>query len=155
MVLGFTIASEDAAGDIARGLIDQMCAELGARYGTPPSPFSAADVSAPRTAFLIVRRGSEPIGCGALRRLDDETAEIKRMFVVPSSRRQGIARLLLMELERTAAQFGYRSLRLETGVQQPEAIALYESRGFTRIPAFGPYAGNPISVCFEKVLAAG
>jgi putative acetyltransferase len=149
-----SIIPEDPGGDVARSLIDQLCSELSARYGTPPSPFSAADVRAPRTAFLVVRHCGRPIGCGAIRRLDDDTAEIKRMFVVPSSRRQGIARRLLVELERSAAQFGYRALRLETGVQQPEAIALYESRGFTRIPAFGPYVGNPVSVCFEKVLAA-
>jgi putative acetyltransferase len=148
-----TFTPEDAGGEIARRLIEQMCSELSARYGTPPSPFSAADTSAPRTTFLVVRHGSEPVGCGALRRLDDDTAELKRMYVAAAARRRGIARRLLAELERCAVQFGYRAIRLETGLQQPEAIALYESGGYTRIPAFGSYVGNPISVCFEKLLA--
>ncbi len=102
--------------------------------------------------FLIARIESEPVGCGAIRRLDDDTAEVKRMYVVPSARRRGIARRLLAELERRAAEFGYRTLRLETGDLQIEAIALYESCAWGRIEAFGEYVGSPISVCFEKHL---
>ena len=87
-----------------------------------------------------------------MRPLDAESAEVKRMYVVKSARRKGIGRALLAELERQARGFGYRILRLETGNRQPEAVALYESCGFNRIPAFGKYIGNPVSICYEKAV---
>jgi GNAT superfamily N-acetyltransferase len=134
-------------------LIHDLCVEMSVRYGAPPSPFSLAEASAPRTVFLVARVNEEPVGCGALRRFDDHTAEIKRMYVAPAGRRQGTARRILAELERYAQEFGYRTIRLETGIRQPEAQQLYESMGFRRIAAFGPYVGNPTSVCFEKVVS--
>ena len=105
-----------------------------------------------RTVFLVVRLGGQPVGCGALRQIDEDTAEIKRMYVAPAGRRQGMARRILIELERRALSFGYRAIRLETGIRQPEAQHLYESLGYQRIAGFGPYIGNPTSVCYEKVL---
>jgi GNAT superfamily N-acetyltransferase len=148
-----TLAADDAGGDTAQQLIHELCAELSQRYGTPPSPFSPSDVLAPRTAFLIARLGTWPVGCGALRRIDDTAAEIKRMYVAPAGRRRGIARRILAELERRAADFGYLAVRLETGIHQHEAIGLYEASGYRRIPAFGHYVGSAISVCYEKALS--
>ena len=149
-----SITSEDPVGETAQLLVAELCAEMAGRYGAAPSPFSLVEAAAPRTVFLVARRGDEPVGCGALRRFDDETAEIKRMYVTPAARRRGIARRILAALERYAHEFHYRTIRLETGVRQPEAQALYESMGFRRIAAFGPYIGNPTSVCFEKTLTA-
>ena len=149
------IEPADPVGEIARQLIQDLCAEMSGRYGTAPSPFSSSEAAAERTVFLVARLDGQPVGCGALRRIDDDTAEIKRMYVAPAGRRQGIARLILVELERHAAGFGYRAIRLETGVRQPEAQLLYEALGYQRIAAFGPYAGNPTSVCFEKKLEDG
>jgi len=147
-----TLELADAGGPVARQLIDDLCAELSQRYGTPPSPFSPADAMAPRTAFVVARQGAQPVGCGALRRIDETSAEIKRMYVAPAVRRGGLARRILLELERQAATFGYRIVRLETGIHQPEAVSLYESCGYHRIAAFGQYVGSPISVCYEKSL---
>jgi len=73
------------------------------------------------------------------------------MYVAPAVRRRGIARRMLGELERRAANFGYRVLRLETGNRQPEAISLYESYGFQRIAPYGKHANDPLSICFEKL----
>jgi putative acetyltransferase len=84
--------------------------------------------------------------------MDEQCAEVRRMYVAPSLRRKGIGRQLLATLERIALQFGYSTLRLETGVRQAEAIALYESRGFYRIPAYGVHVDDPLSICFEKKL---
>ena len=147
------ISLEDAGGEVARRLIHDLCSQMSERYGTPPSPFSPEDTAASRSAFLVARLGDEPVGCGALRRLDDSAAEIKRMYVAPTARRQGIARRILRELESQAMGFGYRFVRLETGVLQHEAVALYEACGYRRIPAFGHYIGSPISICYEKALA--
>jgi GNAT superfamily N-acetyltransferase len=87
-----------------------------------------------------------------VRELDAQVGEIKRMFVRPAWRRKGIARMILSELERHARKRGYQRLRLETAAGQPEAIALYGSSAYARIPSFGEYIGNPASICFEKRL---
>jgi putative acetyltransferase len=145
-----TVAIDDPNGEVATHLIHGLCAELSARYGIPPSPFSPSDALGPRTAFVVATLAGQPIGCGALRRIDEATAEIKRMYVVPSGRRRGIARCILHVLEDLAADFHYRAIRLETGLQQPEAIGLYESSGYHRIAAYSHHIRDPRSVCFEK-----
>jgi GNAT superfamily N-acetyltransferase len=79
-------------------------------------------------------------------------AEIKRMYTAPTARRQGVSRSLLVRLEATAAELGYRRIQLETGLAQPEAMALYESHGWRRITPYGHYQHSPQSVCFAKDL---
>ncbi len=149
-----TITAESPGAPAGVQLVREMCLEIEARYGSLPSPFFPEEAQAPRTTFLVARWHGEPVGCGALRRLDDSAVELKRMYVAPSGRRKGIARRLLRALEKAAAGFGDRVLRLETAAEFPEAIALYESSGYARIPAFGRYADNPRSICFEKTLPA-
>jgi N-acetylglutamate synthase-like GNAT family acetyltransferase len=89
-----------------------------------------------------------------LRSATAQTAEIKRMYVVPDLRGQGIARRLLTALEAESTALGIARLVLETGARQPEALALYERAGFARIPAFGEYVDSPLSVCMAKQLAS-
>ena len=144
------VTTDDPNGEVATRLIQDLCLELSLRYGTPPSPFFPDEALAPRTAFVVARLGGQPIGCGALRRIDETTAEVKRMYVAPDGRRTGIARRILQVLEDLAADFNYRAIRLETGLEQPEAIGLYESSGYHRIAAYGHHIGDPRSVCFEK-----
>jgi putative acetyltransferase len=146
------IETDDPIGETARKLIHDLCTEMSRRYGTPPSPFSPAEAAAPRAAFLVARLDGQPVGCGAIRRIDDATAEVKRMYVAPAGRRKGIARSILAGLERRAIDFGYQAIRLETGVLQPEAQRLYESCGYRRVAAFSHYVDNPTSVCYEKIL---
>ncbi len=149
---GVSIGPDDPLGETAQKLIEAMCVELSERYGAPPSPFSSAEAGAGLGVFLVALMDQQPIGCGALRRIDDKIVEVKRMYVAPSARRKGVARSILNELERRAAGFGYTAIRLETGVRQPEAQRLYESLGFQRIPPFGKYVSDPMSVCYEKLL---
>lgn len=95
----------------------------------------------------------EPVGCGGVCVEDGAgPAEVRRMYVVPVARGLGISRRILSALEQEARELGRERLRLETGIDQPEAIGLYESSGFERIPNFGPYVGEARSVCFEKLL---
>ncbi len=108
---------------------------------------------AARECYLVARHHDEVVGCGALRRIDDTTAEVWRMFVTPPARRAGVARALLARLEAQARAFGYRRLVLETGVHQRPAIALYRSAGWRRVVAWGPHAGDAGSACFGKTLA--
>ena len=87
------------------------------------------------------------VGCGAFKEFDQETVEIKRMFVLPHQRGQGIAGKILNELEQWARELNYSSCVLETGKKQPEAIALYQKAGYTLIPNYGQYINVATSVC--------
>lgn len=147
-----TISGEDPIGETAQKLIQELCAEMSGRYGAPPSPFSPSEAGAAGTIFLVARLGGRPAGCAALRRIDHETAEVKRMYVAPFGRRKGIARRILAQLEQHARDFGYRTICLETGILQPEAQRLYESCGYRHIASFGGYSGHPTSICYEKVI---
>ena len=150
------LSAESPLSDAASQLIRELSADIVRRYAElgqdGSGSFSPNDVLVPRSVFLVARLEGQPVGCAALRPLDADAAEVKRMYVAPSARRKGVGRQLLAELERMAGGFGYRILRLETGNRQPEAVALYESCGFLRIPAFGKYIGNPVSICYEKAV---
>lgn len=74
------------------------------------------------------------------------------MYTTPEGRGKGIATLVLTALETWANELHYNTCVLETGKRQPEATALYEKAGYTRIPNYGPYAGIENSLCFEKKL---
>jgi len=108
----------------------------------------------PAGSFIIARFGDEPIGCGALRALTAEVAEIEGLFVKRAARRLGVGKLLLTQLERLAAVWPFRRLRVEACVLHPAAITLCEHAGYRRIPNYGRHADNPFSVCYEKELSA-
>ena len=108
-----------------------------------------------RSAFVVAWLDEKSVGCGALRQVDEDTVEVKRMYVVPEARRRGIARRILAELERLAAGFDYRRIILETGTFQPEALALYAAAGYRTTTRYGRYVDNPEAQCFAKLLGRG
>ena len=131
-------------------------AELRARYdgaAEPGVPPSAADLS----LVLLARDDAGAVlGCGALRQLTPDAAELKRMYVVPAARGRGVSKVLLAALEDAARDRGWTTLRLETGPRQPEAIALYSGAGYRPIDPFGAYAGDSDatdSLFFERALS--
>ena len=101
---------------------------------------------------LVAYNGDKVVGCGAIKPHDDQTMEVKRMYTQPEQRGKGIASIILKALETWAAELGYKKCLLETGIKQPEAIALYKKNQYQIIPNFGQYAGVENSVCFEKQL---
>ena len=101
---------------------------------------------------VVAYLDGEAVACGAFRPYDEQSVEIKRMFVWPEHRGKGIARAVLQAVENWAAEEGYQRCILETGQKQPEAINLYHSSGYHDIPNFGQYAGVENSVCMEKIL---
>src|SRR5262249_27401869 len=105
-----------------------------------------------RGAFLIAWRTAKPIGCGAIRRIEERTGELKRMYVVPEERGRGIGWGILQALEGEARTLGISRVVLETGIRQREALALYERAGFLRIALFGEYVASPLSICMAKEL---
>lgn len=137
----------------------EVQAEYGRLYGGSGdiSPIEDQHFAPPRGLFLVLELEGEAAAMGGWRRggpQGESDAEIKRMFVRDSYRRRGLARVVLAELERTAAEAGLRRLVLETGTQQPEAIALYRSAGYLDEPAFGFYAAYDDSVHLAKVLSS-
>jgi putative acetyltransferase len=99
---------------------------------------------------ILAWENNEAVGCGALRAYTDDTMEVKRMFVPLQHRRKGIASVVLSELENWCRELGYQKCILETGRNQPEAIAMYKRNQYKIIPNFGKYIGVENSVCFEK-----
>ncbi|HUJ91493.1 MAG TPA: GNAT family N-acetyltransferase [Gaiellaceae bacterium] len=140
-------------------LVDAQQAEMRGRYDGEadigPTREAAMFVE-PDGVFLVVRDGAgRAIGCGGIARFDESRGEVKRMYVVPEARGRGLGRELLVALEAEAARLGYRSLVLETGDRQPEALGLYTAFGYERIPCYGIYAARELSMCFEKSLVPG
>lgn len=145
--------------DAAR-LVTEVQAEYVARYGSPDeTPLEPGYFDLPDGSFFVGYRDGIPVATGAWRRRTDVnalgsllTAEIKRMYVVPAMRGQGLARAMLAHLERTARAEGIEVMVLETGLRQPEAIALYESSGYEPVPGFGFYKDAPLSRCMARRL---
>ena len=102
--------------------------------------------------FLVARVDGQAVGCGALMLGQLEYAEVKRMYVKPEARRLGVGAVILQELEALAKQESRSCIRLETGVDQPEALALYRRAGYVECGPFGDYAPDPLSVFMEKEL---
>lgn len=102
--------------------------------------------------FYVLRAGGVPAGCGGLKVFAGDYAEVKRMYVRPQFRGRQYGERLLTHLAAEARAQGIALLRLETGIHQHAAIALYERFGFRRIPPFGPYFPDPLSLCFELAL---
>lgn len=152
-----TVARADIRSPRALALIHALDAELLGRYPEPGAnhfEVDAEEVAPGRGAFLIAARAGEAVGCGAVRRIEPGTGEIKRMYVSPAARGAGVGRAVLAALEAEARALGLARLLLETGVRQPEAIALYERAGFSRTGPFGDYEDHPLSVFMGKDLGA-
>jgi putative acetyltransferase len=139
--------------------VTALCAaqqeEMRGRYG------GVADIGPTREAsmfvepdgvFVVIRDGVRAIACGGICRFDDTRAELKRMYVVPEARGQGLGRRVLVELEEHARALGYAGIVLETGDRQPESVGLYVSAGFERMPCYPPYSERALSLCFQKQL---
>jgi GNAT superfamily N-acetyltransferase len=150
--VGWTI--EERTWDDPAGVALRLAqrAELDERYGCDDHEPGGAPPASEIDVFLIASRDGVAVGCGALRRLDDHSAEIKRMYVAPGSRGSGVASAVLDALEAAARERGWTTMRLETGSEQPDAIRFYRREGYREIPLYGKYVGSPISLCFEKRL---
>ncbi len=153
--MSIAIGREPLDGTAACALIAALNGELLARYpeeGAAHFRLDLAEVAPGRGAFLVARQGGDPIGCGAVRRLDAEAAEVKRMYVVPAARGRRVGAAILGALEAEARLLGVVRLVLETGERQPESLALYRRTGFVAIPRFGEYVDSPLSLCMAKAL---
>ena len=127
--------------EVVRPLLTGLAEEYDARYGenTEMARTTEGEFDPPSGLFVVLMDGAVTASGGGFRRHDATTCEVKRMWTHPGYRRQGLARRVLAALEEAAAEAGYARLILETGPRQPEAAAMYEARGYTRIGFYGPY----------------
>ena len=145
--------------DVER-FVTALLQEMADRYDDDPDTIERTDEAA---AFvLLLDDDGTPLGSGAVQRLSKSKAdaavdhgEVKRVYVVPEARGRGLSRLLMSALVDLARDLGYTWLQLETGDVQPEAIGLYESSGWTRVPNYGQYESDPRSLCFGLRIARG
>ncbi len=133
-------------------LIDLLNAELRERYGKQQEFFNHFNRLSTIRYALVAFDGDKPVGTGAIREYSPDTMEVKRMFVLPNRRGEGIASTVLSELERWTRELGFKKCILETGSKLPEAVNLYKKRGYSVIPNYGQYEGIKDSICFEKLL---
>ena len=140
---------------VAQHLVEQVQQEYVARYGgRDAAVVEPAEFLPPRGIFLVAEVDGVPAGCGAWRALSSGVAEIKRVYVEPGFRRRGLAQLIVAELEEGAARAGRGSVVLNTGHEQPEALALYADLGYVPVSGYGIYVCEPGAVFLGKELPA-
>ncbi len=133
-------------------LVKELDKELAVRDGNEHAFYAQYNKLTLIKHAVVAYFGETPVGCGAIKEYSPAVMEVKRMYVPLAHRSQGIASLVLKELEKWARELGYKKCILETGLKQPEAIRLYEKSGYKRIPNYGQYSGVENSVCYEKAI---
>lgn len=134
-------------------LVKHLDAELAERDGEE-HPFYVQYNKIDKIKYVVVAfEDSKPVSCGAIKKYDKNTMEVKRMYTLRENRGKGIATKVLAELEKWAGELSYKKCILETGKKQPEAIAVYRKNGYKIIPNYGQYTGVKNSVCFEKEIS--
>lgn len=133
-------------------LIEQLDDELAVTDGEDHAFYDQFNKLDKIKHAVIIYEEGEPVGCGAIKNYAPGLMEIKRMYVKKNSRGRGYASALLKELEEWASQLSCDRCILETGINQPEAIALYKKNGYSVISNYGQYEGVEKSICFEKFL---
>jgi putative acetyltransferase len=134
-------------------LIENLDKELLQRY--PAQGIFGVDFSNPKVremTFCVAYLNGVAAGCGGLRPLDKNIAELKRFYVLREFRGRGVASVILDFLEGQAKAQGISVIKLETGPKQPEAIGLYRKFGYREIEAYGEYIGCEHSYCMEKTM---
>ncbi len=145
------IKRESPDTDDAIVLINELEAHLAPLYPAESRHgFSVGKLLAEDVPFFLLRYDGTPAACGGVKLFGREYGEIKRMYVRPKFRSMGFGKLVLNHLADYALANDLKLLRLETGIHQREAIALYERMGLRRIPAFGAYKEDPLSLFYEK-----
>ena len=148
-----TITPERPDTPDARMLIAELDALLeplypiDARFG-----YSVDKIIKQGVHFFLVRVDNEPAGCGGVQFFGHEFGELRRMYIRPQYRGLKLGKTLLEHLQAYTRAQGIPKLRLETGIYQTDAIAMYEKFGFYQIPPFGVYKPDPISRCYEKFI---
>ena len=130
-------------------LLDAYLAEMDGEEHDFYHQFNAIDML---KNCVVIFEDEKAVACGAIKPLDENSMEVKRMFTLPEYRGKGFAAKVLNELETWAKELGFEKTKLETGKKQVEAVALYTKCEYQIIPNYGQYEGIENSICFEKIL---
>lgn len=133
-------------------LIKLLDEDLHGRYGELQKQYDKHNKIDLINDVVVIYKDNVPVGCGAFKEYDSCSVEMKRIFVMKEHRQQGLAKMLMNQLEKIAAGKNYKYAVLETGVKQQEAISLYKKYGYEVIENYGVYAGDDNSVCMRKTL---
>ncbi len=154
-----TIRREHPGAEAASKLIAELDAYLSPLYPQESQHgYSIEKLIQQQVEFFVLYYHGEPVACGGVQffedgqRPDGAYGELKRMYVRDKFRGRSFGKRLLEHLEKLAMDKGVTTMRLETGTRQPEAVGLYEKGGYYRIPPFGDYWDDPVSLCYEKRL---
>lgn len=135
-----------------RNLVVLLDGDLNSRYGKAQDKYNTYNKIESNNTIVVAYDDGTPVGCGCYKQYDNNSVEIKRMFVKPENRGKGISKMILQELENWAAENGFKNAVLETGSKQHEAISLYKGFGYKQIENYGQYKDMPNSVCMSKNL---
>jgi putative acetyltransferase len=148
-----SVSRESPRQDDVTALIRQSDVLMQSLYPAESNHLVDIDLlAAPHVHLLVARERGRALGCGAFVLGEAGQAEMKRVFVAPAARGRGVARVLMDALEREAGKLGVTLMQLETGIRQPEAIALYRKFGYAERGPFGRYQPDPLSLFMEKRL---
>ena len=147
-----SIKRTDSDDDDFRELVKALDKDLSIRDGEDHTFYAQFNKIDKIKHAVVAYNGDEPVGCGAVKEYSTDTMEVKRMYVPPQKRGQGIASIILNELEKWSKELNYKNCILETGKKQPEAIELYKKNQYKIIPNYGQYINVENSVCFKKEL---
>ena len=133
-------------------LVSQLDLYLGIRNGESNDFYAQFNKIDLIRHVVVALLDGQAAGCGAMKQYDEKSMEVKRMFVLPECRGQGVAGGVLRELEQWAGELGMNKCILETGNDMEDAIGLYQKFGYSHIPNYGQYRDVKQSICFEKIL---
>ncbi|MDQ1094864.1 MULTISPECIES: GNAT family N-acetyltransferase [Chryseobacterium] len=146
------IQRTDSADSDFKDLVQLLDADLAIRNGDDHAFFSQFNKIDMIRNCIVMYVDQVPAACGAFKRWDDTTVEIKRMYTHPDFRKRGLATMIVGELEIWGKELNYTKAVLETSLEQNQAISVYEKSGYRKIPNYGQYIGIESSVCYEKLL---
>ncbi|HCR75475.1 MAG TPA: GNAT family N-acetyltransferase [Chryseobacterium sp.] len=147
-----TIKRTDSSNKDFQNLVKLLDADLAIRNGEDHSFYDQFNKIDAIKNCIVIYVDEIPAACGAFKKFDEETVEIKRMYTNPDFRKKGLATTIVKDLEIWAKELNYTKAVLESSLEQNEALSVYEKSGYTRIPNYGQYIGIDKSVCYEKVL---
>lgn len=147
-----TLIRTDSDNADFRLLVDLLDQDLAIRDGDEHAFYAQFNKVDAIKQVVVAYQSKIPVGCGAIKPLSESALEVKRMFVHPDNRKQGIAAKILNELECWSAELGFSECLLETGKKQPEAISLYQKVGYQITQNYGQYIGVENSVCMAKFI---
>ncbi|MBL7880723.1 MAG: GNAT family N-acetyltransferase [Chryseobacterium gambrini] len=147
-----TIKRTDSSNKDFQNLVQLLDADLAIRNGEDHAFYDQFNKIDAIKNCIVIYVDEIPAACGAFKKFDEKTVEIKRMYTNPDFRKKGLATAIVKDLEIWAKELNYTKAVLESSLEQNEALSVYEKSGYTRIPNYGQYIGIDKSVCYEKVL---